>query len=86
MGTIKDKALKKDNSSEANFTLSELQINTLMEYRTVAQQQLDRMLQEMTTVYLHEIAVERFGYAPNCKLGFKLELDKTEDNITVTKL
>lgn len=86
MGSIKDKALKNSHDKEAKYTLTETEINTLMEYRNVAQQQLDRMLQELTTVYLHSIAVERFEYAPTCNLGFKLELDKPEGNITITNL
>ncbi len=84
MGSIKDKALK--NKDEKKFTLTEDEINTLMSYRQVAQQELDQMLQRLTSVYLHSVAVGRFGYASNCNLGFKLDLEKPQDNITITNL
>lgn len=84
MGAIKNKALK--NNNEKKYTLTETQINTLMQYRQVSQQQLDQMLQQLTSVYLHEVAVNSFGYASNANLGFALDLEKPQDNITVTDL
>lgn len=86
MGSIKDKALKKDNSEEKKFTLKEEEINCLMQYRQVAQQNLDHMLQQMTSVYLHQVSVGRFGYALNSNLEFKLDIEQTQDNITITQL
>lgn len=86
MGTIKDKALKKNNGSEKKYTLTETEIDALMQYRQVAQQNLDQLLQHLTSVYLHSVAVARFGYAPNTNLGFKLDLESAEDNITITNL
>lgn len=84
MGSIKNKAYKNDN--ESKHTLTEAQINTLMQYRQVAQNGLDKTLQEITSVYLHEVAVNSLGYPPNSKLGFRLALDQSEDNITITSL
>ena len=84
MGAIKNKALK--NSSEKKFTLTETEINVLMQYRNIAQLQLDQMLQQMTSVYLQKISVDRFGYAPNSNLGFKLDLEKSQDNITIAEV
>jgi hypothetical protein len=84
VGQIKDKALNKPN--EKKFTLTEGEINTLMQYRQVAQQDLDRLLQDLTSVYLHSIATGRLGYATNCNLGFALNLDSPQDNITITNL
>lgn len=86
MGQIKDKALKKDNNAEKKFTLTEDEINCLMQYRKVAQQNLDQMLQELTSVYLHQISVSRFGYKSNSDLGFKLDLEQSQDNIIITDL
>lgn len=84
MGSIKSKAL--GNNKDKKFTLSETQINTLMQYREVSQRQLDQMLQQLTSVYLHELAVSKFGYAENANLGFKLDLENPQDNITITEL
>ena len=84
MGKIKDKALNAPN--EKKFTLTESEIDTLMQYRAIAQQELDQMLQRMTSVYLDRIAKTRFGYAQNCNLGYALQLDQKQDNITVTNL
>lgn len=84
MGTIKNKALGKD--TEKKYTLTEDEISVLMNYRQVAQQNLDQMLQQLTSVYLHSVATGRFGYAPNCNLGFKLDLESTQDNIVITNL
>lgn len=84
MGAIKNKALSNEN--EKKYTLTETEINTLMQYRQVAQQQLDQMLQRLTSVYLHSVAIGRFGYAPNCDLQFKLDLENPQDNITITNL
>lgn len=84
MGSIKNKALK--NNNESKFTLTEAEINCLMQYREVSQRNLDRMLQELTSVYLHQLAVSRFGYADNSNLGFKLELEEPKNNITITNL
>lgn len=86
MGSIKDKALNKDTDKGKKFTLSELQINTLMQYRQTAQAQLDQMLQQLTSVYLHEVAVTKFGYPANSNLGFALDLENPQDNITITNL
>jgi hypothetical protein len=84
MGQIKNRALKKVETDK--FTLNETQMDVLMHYRGVAQQNLDRLLQELTSVYLHSLAVSEFGYKANDNLGFKLELEKSEDNITITNL
>lgn len=84
MGTIKNKALK--NSAEKKFTLTEEEISCLMQYRQVAQQQLDQMLQNLTSVYLHQVSVTRFGYPSNANLGFKLNLEQPQDNITITTI
>ena len=84
MGSIKDKALK--NNKEKKYTLSESQIDVLMQYRKVAQVDLDRMLQDITSVYLHSIAVSEHGYSSNSNLGFSLALEKPEDNFIVTEL
>jgi hypothetical protein len=86
MGSLKNKALKANKEEGKKFTLSETQINTLMQYREVAQVQLDQLLQQLTSVYLHELAVSMFGYASNSNLGFQLELDKPQDNITITEV
>lgn len=84
MGTIKNKALSKE--AEKKYTLTEEEISTLIQYRQVAQQNLDQMLQQLTSVYLHSVATGRFGYAPNCNLGFKLDLESKQDNIIITNL
>ena len=80
MGKLRDKLV---GGSDKTFTLSPEQIRTLNEYRHVAQQSLDMMLQQLTSVYLQEVAETKFGYSPGAKLGFKLELDKKQDNITI---
>ena len=83
MGSIKDKALKSKKTDEKKYTLTETQVDVLMQYRTVAQQNLDQMLQMLTSVYLHSLAVSSFGYAPNCNLEFKLDLERPQDNFTI---
>lgn len=82
MGKIKDKAL----GNEKKYTLTADEIQTLMQYRQVAQQQLDQMLQRLTSVYLHSVATGRFGYAADSNLGFKLDLEQEQDNITISRL
>ncbi len=82
MGVIKNKALK----GEKKFTLSEEEINTLMQYRSVAQLNLDRMMQEMTSVYLHSIATSRFGYTSGAQLSYALDLESPKENLTITTL
>lgn len=82
MGKIKDKAL----GNEKKYTLKPEEVQTLIQYRQVAQQQLDQMLQRLTSVYLHSVAVGRFGYEAGSDLGFKLDLEQEQDNITITKL
>jgi len=84
MGRIKDKVLNTPTGKK--FTLTESEIDTLMQYRAIAQQELDQMLQRMTSVYLDGIAKTRFGYAANCNLGYALALDKAQDNITITNM
>lgn len=86
MGNIKNKALSNSKHTEKKFTLTEEEINCLMQYRQVAQQQLDQMLQQLTSVYLHQVSITRFGYPSNANLGFKLELENLQDNITITEL
>lgn len=85
MGSIKDKALKNDAESQT-FTLTQTEINGLLESRKLAQQTLDFMLQNLTTIHLTQVAVGRFGYKETEKLDFKLDLEKKTDNITITKL
>ena len=82
MGKIKDKML----GSEKKYTLNENEIDVLMQYRGVAQRNLDQMLQQLTSVYLHSVATDRLGYADNSQLQFKLDLESTQNNITITEL
>ena len=86
MGKLKDKAVKTAKTNEKKFTLTQNEVNVLMGYRSIAQNQLDQMLQLMTSLNLHNIAIERFGYSAEDNLEFKLDLDNPQDNITITSI
>ena len=83
MGKLKNKALKDEKSAEKTFTLTKYEMDTLLNYRTIATQQLDQMLQQITVLNLHNIAIERFGYDPQDKLEFNVDVEKAEDNLKI---
>jgi hypothetical protein len=86
MGKLKDKTLKTDKSNAKTFTLNKNQLNALLTYRQIAQTYLDRILQDISVVTLHNIASNDFGYAPDSKLEFNLDIEKTQDNLIITEI
>lgn len=81
MGKIKDNlGLGKTQT----VTLQPSEIKFLLQTRTKLQQELDKILQGVTSDFLHYVAVNRFEYPPDCDLRFNLNPDRSENNLDIT--